>query len=84
MTAGSFALPPVQGKAIHQGIDHLVGILMRTVSQVGIAGRGENTVVAEDFLHFQQIANSRRFRRHRLQSDAWRSCAAGCAGKSFF
>jgi len=48
-------LPPVQGKAIHQGIDHLVGILIRAVSQMGIAGGGEDTVVAEDFLHFQQI-----------------------------
>jgi hypothetical protein len=28
---------------------------MRAVGQMGIAGSGENTVVAEDFLHFQQI-----------------------------
>jgi hypothetical protein len=55
MTAGSFDLPPIQGKAIHQGIDHLVGVLMRAVSQMGIAGGGEDTGVAEDFLHFQQI-----------------------------
>ena len=55
MTARSFDLPPVQGKAIHQSIDHLVGILIRAVSQMGIAGRSEDTVVAEDFLHFQQI-----------------------------
>jgi hypothetical protein len=55
MTAGSFHFPPVQDKAIHQSIDHLAGVLIRAVGQVGIAGRGEDTVVAEDFLHFQQI-----------------------------
>lgn len=55
MTAGSFHFPPVQGKAIHQGIGHLVGVLIRAVGQMGIAGSGEDTMVAEDFLHFQQI-----------------------------
>jgi hypothetical protein len=55
MTAGSFDGPPVNGKAVHQGIDQLAGILMRAGSQVGIAGSGQDTVVAEDFLHFQQI-----------------------------
>lgn len=55
MTAGSFDGPPVNGKAVHQGIDQLAGILVRAGSQVGIAGGGEDTVVAEDFLHFQQI-----------------------------
>jgi hypothetical protein len=55
MRVGSFHLPPVQGKAIHQGIDHLAGVPVRAVGQVGIAGSGEDTMVAEDFLHFQQI-----------------------------
>jgi hypothetical protein len=55
MTAESFDGPPVQGKAIHQGIDHLAGVPVRASSQVGIAGSGQDTVVAEDFLHFQQI-----------------------------
>jgi hypothetical protein len=55
MRVGSFHFPPVQGKAIHQGIDQLIGVPVRAGSQMGIAGSGQDTVVAEDFLHFQQI-----------------------------
>jgi hypothetical protein len=36
-------------------------------------------VVTENFLDFEQVANSRRFRRHRLQSDVWHSCDVNSA-----
>ena len=55
MRAGSFDRPPVNGKTIHQSIDRLVGVLVRTGGQVGIAGGGKNRMVTEDLLHFQQI-----------------------------
>ena len=55
MRAASFDRLPVNGKAIHQGIDHLLGVLIRAGGQVGIAGGGQNTIKPKDFLHFQQI-----------------------------
>jgi hypothetical protein len=55
MTAKSFDPPPVDAKAIHQRIDKLACIPVRTIGQMGIAGRGQDTVVAEDFLDFEQV-----------------------------
>lgn len=33
----------------------MAGILVRAVGQVGIAGGGQDTMVAEDFLDFEQV-----------------------------
>jgi hypothetical protein len=47
--------PPVQGKAIHQFIDHLSGIVVRAMGEVGIFGSGQDAAVTEDLLHFEQV-----------------------------
>ena len=46
MRAGSFDAPPIDGKAIHQGVDELVGVMRRVGGQVGVFGGGEDGVVA--------------------------------------
>jgi len=80
MTATSFDVPPADGKTIHQGIDQHVGLGMGGIGQVGIAGGSQDAVKPKDFLNFQQVTNSRRFRRHRLRSSGWHNCGADCAG----
>jgi hypothetical protein len=55
MRVKSFDAPPIHGKAIHQGIDQYVGLKVRGIGQVGIAGSGQDAVVAEDFLNFEQV-----------------------------
>ncbi len=55
MKTASFDLPPVDGKAIHQLIDHLIGVMRGVRGQVRVSGRGQNASVAEDFLHLQQV-----------------------------
>jgi hypothetical protein len=55
MTAKSFDPPSVDAKATYQRIDKLACIPVRTIGQVGIASGGQDTVVAEDFLDFEQI-----------------------------
>jgi hypothetical protein len=55
MTTGSFDFPPCDGKVIHQRIDQLAGILIRTGGEMGITGGGQNAVMAEDFLDFEQV-----------------------------
>ena len=46
MRAASFDLLPVDGEAIHQRIDELVGLLVCSIGQVGIAGGGQDAMVA--------------------------------------
>jgi hypothetical protein len=55
MTAGSFDFPPVDGKAVHQRIDQLAGILIRAGGEMGISGGGQDAVMAEDLLDFEQV-----------------------------
>ena len=55
MQAGSFDLPPGDGEAIHQAVDPFEGVMLGLVGQVGVAGGGENRVMAEEFLHFDQV-----------------------------
>ncbi len=55
MTAGSFDFPPIDGKAIHQIVDDLVGVIVRVGCQVGVFGGGQDGVVTEDFLYFEQV-----------------------------
>jgi hypothetical protein len=55
MRAKSFDAPPVNAKAIHQSIDQHISLKVGGVGQMGIAGGGQDAVVAEDFLDFQQV-----------------------------
>lgn len=54
MKERSFYVPPFEGKAAHQFINQLKGIAVRMGSQAGIFGGGQDTVVAENFLYFEQ------------------------------
>lgn len=55
MRAGSFDIPPFNGKAVDQIIDDLFCILVRIGGQVGVFGGGQDGAMAEDFLHFEQV-----------------------------
>ena len=55
MIIASFDPPPLDGKAIHQIIDEVLCVVIGTGCQVSVFGRCQNTAVAEDFLHLQQI-----------------------------
>ena len=55
MRAESLNFPPGQGKAVHQVIDQLLGVGVRILGEVGIFGGGQDAVVAEDLLYFEQI-----------------------------
>ena len=55
MKGASFDHPPLNGKALHQVIDQLLGIPVGMRCQVGVFGGGQDASVAEDFLHLQQI-----------------------------
>ena len=48
-------MPPGDGEAVHQGVDTLDGVMLGLVGQMGIAGGGENGVMAEELLHLDQI-----------------------------
>lgn len=55
MKAKSFDASPANGKTIHQRIDQHIGLKVCGVGQMGIACGGQDAVVAEDFLDFQQV-----------------------------
>jgi hypothetical protein len=55
MRAKSFDAPPANAKIIHQGIDQYIGLKVCGIGQVGITSGGQDAVVAEDFLDFQQV-----------------------------
>jgi hypothetical protein len=40
---------------VHQGIDAFAGCIVGVAGQVSVAGRGQNRVVAENLLDFEQI-----------------------------
>ena len=42
-------------KAIHQAVDPFGGVMFGLVGQMGVAGGGENRVMAEVFLYLDQI-----------------------------
>ena len=48
-------IPPVEGEALHQGIDAGPGRFVGVAGEVGIPRRGQDRVVAENLLDFQQI-----------------------------
>jgi hypothetical protein len=55
MRAGSFDVPPADGKAIDQIIDELFCVMVRRGCQVGVFGGRQDGAVTEDFLHFEQV-----------------------------
>ncbi len=55
MKGESFHVPPCDRKAAHNRTDDLPGIVVRGGRQAGISRRCCNTVVAEDFLDFEEI-----------------------------
>jgi hypothetical protein len=46
---------PVHRKARHQLIDAIHSLMLRLLGEVGVANRGQNRLVAEDFLDLDQI-----------------------------
>ena len=48
-------MPPGELEARHQVVDAREGVVLGLIGQMGVAGGGENGVVAEEFLHFDQI-----------------------------
>ena len=55
MRAESFGFPPVNGKAVHQIIDGLLGIVVGIGAQVRVFGGRQDGAVAEDFLYLDQL-----------------------------
>ena len=55
MRAGSFGLPPRDGEAIHQRVDDLLCIALRSGCQMGVLCGRQDRVMAEDLLHLEQI-----------------------------
>jgi hypothetical protein len=55
MKAKSFDVPPAYSKTIHQSIDPHVSLGIRGIGEASIAGSGQDAVVAEDLLDFQQV-----------------------------
>ncbi len=52
MKGESFDVPPFDRKAIHERIDDLLGLAVRTGGRVCMAGGGYDAVMTEDFLDF--------------------------------
>ena len=55
MPGESFGRPPLDGEAIHQGVDPIECVMLGLVGEVGVAGGGENAVMTEDLLDLDQI-----------------------------
>jgi hypothetical protein len=55
MRAGSFDVPPIDAKAVDQGVDLLGGLVIGDGAQVGVFSGGEDRVMTEDFLDFEQV-----------------------------
>ena len=55
MRAGTFDFPPGNGKAVHQLIDRLCGVMIRAGCQMGVFGGAQDGAVAEDFLYLEQV-----------------------------
>ncbi len=55
MRVESFDLPPCHGKAIHERIDRLGSVMVRTTGQMRVSGGGQDGVVTEDFLDFEEV-----------------------------
>jgi len=47
--------PPTNGKAIHQLVDGLFGVMCRMGSQMRVSAGGQNTDMPKDLLNLKQI-----------------------------
>lgn len=48
-------VPPGEGEGVHEGVDAIDGLVLGAIGEVGVAGGGEDRVVAEDLLDLDQI-----------------------------
>jgi hypothetical protein len=48
-------LPPGEGETIHQAVDLFDGAMLGLVRQVSVSRGGEDGMMAEELLHFDQI-----------------------------
>jgi hypothetical protein len=48
-------MPPIDAKAVDQGVDLLGGLVIGDGAQVGVLSGGEDRVMTEDFLDFEQV-----------------------------
>jgi len=55
MKSISFDRPPLNGEAIHQRIDGLIGVVRRMGGEMRVSAGCQNAAVPEDFLHLKQI-----------------------------
>lgn len=55
MKGESFDVPPFDRKSVHDGVDDLLGMVVRDGRQAGVSRRCCNTVMAENFLDFEEI-----------------------------
>ncbi len=46
---------PIDAKSAHQGFNASVGLVVGVAGEMGVAGGGENGVMAQNLLHFQQV-----------------------------
>ena len=55
MPGGSFDGAPSHGKSAHQDVDAIYRLMLRLIGEMGVANRGQNGLMAEDFLNLDQI-----------------------------
>ena len=48
-------MPPRDAEALHQAVDARDGVMLGLIGQMRVSRGGENGVVAEEFLHLDQI-----------------------------
>ena len=51
----SFDRTPSHGKAAHQGVDAINGLMLSRIGEMGVTNRGQNGLMAQDFLDVKQI-----------------------------
>ena len=55
MRVGSFDGAPSHGEAAHQSVDTIYRLMLRLIGEMGVANRGQNGLMAQDFLNLDQI-----------------------------
>ncbi len=55
MRDGSFDLPPVNGKGLHQVIDDLISVVCSIGSKMCVFAGRQDATVTKDFLYLKQI-----------------------------
>ena len=55
MRDGSFDLPPLNGKGLHQVIDDLFSVVCSMGSKMGVFAGGQDATVTKDSLYLKQI-----------------------------